>query len=243
MKPILITTPRSGSSIINIQISNLAEQWWGYKNCLHEYFSLGITRSRIEKINDKLIFTFEGYTDDTWCNDHSAERIRRRDLLEEKSEYMIKLLPGNFEAWTVDWVKDNWNPIFLERRNKLDQLLSYFALRSTRVSHYKKDSTKTVDKIEYKREWADTFIEGMNRYYQIKSELKGPTLYYEDWIDEGADQNAIIKLLNWPKKDFVLMEPISKPTPYANIPEYLISNKDEWNMDKSVIISRLDGCQ
>jgi hypothetical protein len=36
---------------------------------------------------------------------------------------------------------------------------------------------------------------------------------------------------------------IGKPTPYTNIPEYLILNKTEWNMDKSVIISRLDGCQ
>jgi hypothetical protein len=41
MKPILIASPRTGSSIIGKQISDLAEQWWGYKNYIHEYFSIG----------------------------------------------------------------------------------------------------------------------------------------------------------------------------------------------------------
>ena len=40
MKPILIASPRTGSSIIGKQISDLAEQWWGYKNYIHEYFKL-----------------------------------------------------------------------------------------------------------------------------------------------------------------------------------------------------------
>jgi len=244
MKPILIASPRTGSSIIGKQISNLAEQWWGYKNYLHEYFSIGsLIKTRVMRKAGILNCVFEGYVTEAWCNDPEEERIRRRELLDNKSEYMIKLLPGNFDSWTVNWVKDNWNPIFLERRNKLDQLLSYMAYRSTNVAHYRIDSDAVVNEFYYKWEWADEFIWALNRYYQIKAELTGPTLYYEDWLDAGADQNAIIKLLNWPKAEYVPMPIMGKPTPYANIPEYLIANKTDWNLDKSVIISRLDGCQ
>jgi hypothetical protein len=184
---------------------------------------------------------FEGYVTESWCNDPEQERIRRRDLLEDKTEYMIKLLPGNFDSWTIDWVKDNWNPIFLERRNKLDQLLSYMAYRSTNVAHYRIDSDAVVNEFYYKWEWADEFIWALNRYYQIKSKLAGPTLYYEDWLDKGADQNAVIELLNWPKIEYDPMPEMGKPTPYTNIPEHLICNKTDWNLDKSIIISRLDG--
>jgi hypothetical protein len=244
MKPILIASPRTGSTIIGKQISNLAEQWWGYKNYLHEYFSIGsLIKTEVKNIKGTLHCVFLGYVTEPWCENSEKERIRRRDLLDGKTEYLIKLLPGNFDSWIVDWVEDHWDPIFLERRNKLDQLLSYIAYRSTNVAHYHKHSNNVVNEFEYKWKWADEFIWALQKYYQIKSELKGPTIYYEDWFDEGADQAALIKLLNWPQKDYKLMSPLGKPTPYTNIPEYLISNKDEWNKDKSVIISRLDGCQ
>jgi hypothetical protein len=244
MKPILIASPRTGSSIIGKQISDLAEQWWGYKNYIHEYFSIGnLIKTEVVTRDGVIHWVFQGYVTEAWCNDPEAERIRRRDLLANKTEYMIKLLPGNFDSWTIDWVRDTWNPIFLERRNKLDQLLSYLAYRSTNVAHYKIDSDAVVNEFYYNSKWTDEFIWALNRYYQIKAELSGPTIYYEDWLDEGSDQAALIKLLNWPKKDYKPMEPIGKPTPYTNIPEYLILNKTEWTMDKSVIISRLDGCQ
>jgi hypothetical protein len=156
---------------------------------------------------------------------------------------MIKLMPFNFDSWTVDWVKDNWNPIFLERRNKLDQLLSYLAFRTSNISHYPTESTAVVDEIYYKWEWAVDFFNELAQYNKIKAQLTGTIIYYEDWLEAGADQQALIKLLNWPNREYVPMSKMGKFTPYTNIPEYLIANKTDWNLDKTVIISRLDGIQ
>jgi hypothetical protein len=243
MKPILITSPRTGSTIIGKQISHLAEQWWGYKNYLHEYLTIGsLIKTEITEVDGILHWKLLEYVTKEWIN-AQEERIRRRDLLKGKSEYMIKLFPGNFDSWTLDWVRDNWNPIFLERKNKLDQLLSYMAYRSTNIAHYKIDSDVVVNEFYYNSKWADEFIWALQKYYQIKSELKGPTIYYEDWLDSGGDQTALIKLLNWPETDYNKITPTGKKTPYIDTPESLILNKTDWNMDKSVIINKLDRCQ
>jgi hypothetical protein len=243
MKPILIASPRTGSTIIGKQIGDLAEQWWGYKNYLAEYFSVGLVKSSIVEKEGILHVVFQGYDNNkgVWHEDLD-ERIRRRELLNGKTEYMIKMLPGNFDDWTIPWIKENWNPIFLERRNKLDQLLSYLAFRSTNIGHYRKDSNKVVSEFDYKWEWVDEFFWSLNKFNQIKSQLTGPTIYYEDWLEEGGDQSALIKLLNWSNKQYTPMPEMGKPTPYTNIPEHLIRNKTDWNLDKSIIISRLDGC-
>jgi hypothetical protein len=242
MKPILIASPRTGSTIIGKQIGDLAEQWWGYKNYIHEYFSIGdLIKTEVIERDGVIHCLFKGYVTEHWCDNPEQERIRRRELLNGRTDHMIKLLPGNFDNWTVDWVRDNWNPIFLERRNKLDQILSFFAYRSTNVAHYHKDSDKVVNEFDYKWKWAEEFLPSLAHYYQIKAQLDGPTIYYEDWLEEGADQKALIKLLGWPDREFTLMPEMGKPTPYTNIPEYLIRNKTDWNLDKSVIISRLDG--
>jgi len=243
MKPILIASPRTGSTIIGKQIGDLAEQWWGYKNYLYEYFSIGkFFKSEAVIVDGVLHNKIIGPTTEFWA-DPEQERLHRLKLIGNDYNYMIKLMPFNFDSWTVDWVKGHWNPVFLERRNKLDQLLSYFAFRTSNISHYAKESTAVVDEIDYKWEWAADFLAEMTQYNKIKSQLAGPTIYYEDWLEAGADQQAVIKLLNWPDATYVPMPEMGKLTPYTNIPEYLIRNKTDWNLDKTVIISRLDGIE
>ena len=241
MKPILIASPRTGSTIIGKQISNLAEQWWGYKNYLYEYLSIGkFFKSEAVVVDGVLHNKIIGPTTEFWT-DPESERLHRVKLLDNDYNYMIKLMPFNFDSWTVDWVKDHWNPVFLERRNKLDQLLSYLAFRTSNISHYAKESTAVVDEIYYKWEWAADFFNELTQYNKIKAQLVGATIYYEDWLEAGADQQAVIKLLNWPNSEYTPMPDMGKQTPYTNIPEYLIRNKTDWNLDKSIIISRLDG--
>ena len=243
MKPILIATPRSGSTVICKQISNLAEQWWGYKGCVNELFHVGSWfQTEVVKVNGILNWRVVGPVTQSggWCEDIAGERARRRELLENRAEYMINLHANVFENWTVDWVKQNWDPVFLERRNTVDQIISYAAYRTSKKAHYAIESNAVVNEFIYCKEHADLLLDILEKYHQIKKQLPGPTLYYEDWLSEGGDQNAIIKLLGWPNKPYMPEPSRTKPTPYVADPERLIVNSADWDRDKHSIVSRLN---
>ena len=243
MKPILIATPRSGSTIIGEQIGNLAEQWWGYKNYLHEYFSVSpYYRSEISKVGKMLFFEYLGPADGQWCKNPSAERLARKKLLDENTKYMLKVMPGNFkEDWMVPWIKENYNePIFLDRRNREAQLLSWMAYRTIKVSHWHRDSENRIQVIEYKPEWVDEFVDMIKKFKEVQKKFDNPkTIYYEDWVDGGRDQKTLIKLLGWENQPFVKMITTTQSSPYTANPENLITNKFDWNPARPGILKRL----
>lgn len=240
MKPILIATPRSGSTIIGEQIGNLAEQWWGYKNYLHEYFSVSpYYRSEITKAGKMLFFEYLGPAPANWCTDPKKERLRRKDLIGTDTNYMIKCLPGNFaEGWLTNWIKENYNtPIFLDRRDRFNQLMSWMAFRTVKVSHWHRDSENRIQSIDYKPEYVEEFVEMIKTFKKIRSEFENPvTIYYEDWMNGGSSQRALIKMLGWDEtKTFVKMITTTQSTPYVGNVDNMVTNKFEWSPVKFTI--------
>jgi hypothetical protein len=245
MKPILFTMPRTGSTIVTRLLGNIAEQHYNYANNLVEYFLVATNyKAEFSKDINGIVRTISYIRNNPsyqWYSDKRQIILDRLNLLEDKL-YMIKIFPMDLEPEVIEYMK-TYDIIYLERRNKIHQLLSFINMEQTNIAEYKKGD-KEVNKIIYLPPNVDIFFNvHYNPYYNFKKNnpSKYPTLYYEDFMELGGDEQALIKLLNLDIVDYILpgiFEYI--PTPYTkeNL-EDLIINKKDWNNDKQRILDVL----
>lgn len=243
MKPfIIIATPRTGSTVITDLLYNLTKSAVGYKGSLWEFFSVDSqTHNVYEIINGTVVRTSHSKPNDKWWTE-TAESIRldRLEMLKHNHRYMIKLFPSHCHSKIIDFIKPRFNIIFLERKNKVHQILSMLALLQKNKAHYLTDDTDKVGDITFDKATVDTIIGILTDYYQIKSTLKGKTVFYEDFVKHGFSEETLKKRLNLSINNYVPLDIKTKATPYGNKnPENLITNKDLWLEHRQDIVDQL----
>lgn len=242
MKPILITTPRTGSTVICKLLGNLAKQHFGFKGILHEPFTITELFKPEYTVTDNIIslssFNRVGYK---WYTSKRAEKMKVMSMLVDNYDYMIKLFPIDLEPEISAMIEQKYDVILLERYDKVEQMLSWIRMFSSNISHFGVDDTKTVDEMTYDSTLAYDFIRHLDAYYAYKTLLQGKyrVIYYEDFVAAGCNERAIIDLLDLKITSFLPMTLTTKPTPYITSLEDIISNKDVWLRDKNDLISRI----
>lgn len=243
MKPfIIITTPRTGSTVITDLLYNLTKSAVGYKGNLWEFFSVDPqTHNVYEMINGTVVRTSHSKPNAEWWTEPAESiRLERLEMLKYNHRYMIKLFSSHSHPEIIDFIKPRFNIIFLERKNKIHQILSILALLQKNKAHYLNDDTDKVSSIIFDKATVDRAIVALTYYYQIKSTLKGKTVFYEDFIKHGFSEETLKKRLNLSINDYVPLDIRTKATPYVNKnPEDLIINKDLWLEHRQDIVDQL----
>ncbi len=243
MKPILFATPRSGSTVIGELIGNLAEQCWDSKGWLGEFFNINptlVTEAKI--VNGKLYLQRNQYVDKPWCLNPYKEKLHRKELVDNDPNYVVKFLVSQIENWTVPWVNEqNFTPIFIERRNKVKQLISFLASIQTNEWYFHKSRQyEPLDKIIYDEETAIRLLWNLRELKELKRRFENPiTIYYEDWIEQGGNQRAVVNLLGL-SVDYVETQTDCANTPYLKDSEQLLEHDPKWLEAKDRITKLLN---
>jgi len=255
--PILICTPRSGSTAILNDLHEISAKLYDSRNSLNEYFTCtSSTRFPVKhKIyKNKAGLHVQQFKSDEVLDEASRKKevLRRLNLLQsDKNIYTLKLftssIAGNNQI--IDYIKQNYTPIFLQRRNKLAQFFSIllFAYNMSDESEFKKAHYHMSDKpptgFYYRRDIFDLFYEKIEEYFEVKSIFENHiTLEYSEWQNDrnilfdklGLDESHKFKLSDFDKQKTI-------PVPYGTKNrEELIINKDEWEADKKYVLGWLN---
>lgn len=252
--PILIATPRSGSTLICAMLGKIATTHLGYSGVLDEYFSIFNYYKRTHQV-DKNNNIYLKYIESRipWLPTLEEKEQEVQRLVDQLSitdkMYMIKLMPkqllslGKASVNIRELCVSKYNfRVFLERRDKFKQFLSYLAMTSTGIAHYSTNSNYSVSEISFNYKTYETFRMFLGMYNTCKLLIPDHNvLVYEDFIDAGNNISALVDLLKLPEhcKNTEFM-PVTTAVPYKSIDiESLISNKQDWYKYKNKIYDEL----
>ena len=240
MNPIIVMTPRTGSNLVCEMLWSVAKENFGHKSILYEYFTItDLYKCTYKKENDCIALDTYERVQQPWFESQRDELLKRLDLLTDDYRYTIKLFPRRLEPEIIETIQQQYDIIFLERRDKVHQLLSFCTMMLTNTSHYR-SAEKKVDQVMYNPLLSRIFFGILKEYFAFKEKNVGPTLFYEDFIEHGGDEAALIKLLNWSMPIPPKFHSKTIPTPYvSNNIEDMIVNKDEWLRDRDAVIKKL----
>jgi hypothetical protein len=252
MKPIVVTTPRCGSELFCQMMGSVAEQHYGYKNTLHELFTITpLYRSRYRLVDGCIEVGLTERLGYRWFTSVREEKLKRLAWIKKDPSYLLKIFPVDLEPEIEDEVTKKYDIIYLERRDRLRQLISYYGMLQKNMAHYRVEKIEnevdfikahTIEQIRYNRKHTVAFLKVAMIYQEFKQTYpsKYPTVYYEDFVAEGANEQAIVKLLGLPI-GVEVSDALTVPTPYKDSnPEDLIINQDEWLDYKPNIIRKLN---
>ena len=241
MRPILVTTPRSGSTIILRLLGSLATQHFSCKGILHEPFTITeLFKSDYKKINNIITIVNHERLGYKWFDSKREEKLKVISLLKDDYDYVFKLFPIDMEIEIEDMIKCYYAPILLERKDKIEQLLSWVRLFTTNVAHFLKTDAQQVTELRYDAFHANELIRHLSAYRAYNDSCTNYKLiFYEDFLQQGADESALIHLLGLPIIKYTQLDILTKPTPYCTSLEDIITNKDEWLRDKPMLIRRI----
>ena len=257
MKPIIIvTTPRTGSTVICEILGNLLMQHNGCKNVLYEYFDVSTEfKCEYDVINGvvKLTDYIRFNSSYKWCTDQKEYVIDQIKRLNGEHNYLIKYMPLEDDhaasALIDQFIMQNYDIVYLERRDKIKQLLSYLVLVQTRIAHYTEQPNQFYDKhskfdqkIIFNQLKTEHFIRDYKKYKEFSDThpTKYPKIYYEDFMALGASADAIINLLKLPIDAYQTPTISTVPTPYSSTDlENQILNKADWIKNKEHILNEL----
>lgn len=255
--PILICTPRSGSTAILNDLFEISMKVYGSRNSLNEYFTC--TSSIRFPVKHKIYKNKAGLHVQQFKSNEvldevsrKKEVIRRLDLLKaDKNIYTIKAFTSSIvdNDQVIDYIKQNYTPIFLQRRNKLAQFFSVllFAYNMSDESEFKKAHYHINDKpptgFYYRRDIFNLFYDKIEEYFYVKSLFENAiTLEYSDWQNDrnvlfdklGIEDNLRFELTKFNNQQTI-------PVPYGTKNrEELILNKEEWEADKKYVLGWLN---
>ena len=237
MIPCIIATARTGSSYISYLMYEIGKDKFQYKNYLNEYFTVQeLFQADYEKIDNVVQLIFSKRTNAKWFDDARKIKLDRLNLLKNDTSYAFKIFAEDIEPEIDNYITKNFTPIFLERRNKIDQFISFSHMLSTNTASYDIDDNAVINEITVKQEHIQLFFNHIKNYTRYKNNYKGrsKTLYYEDFMNSEDQIEFIAKILNvvnFPEDIFFN----SKKTPYIDEPESLIANKTEWACIKMIL--------
>lgn len=239
MVPILVTSARTGSTIILDIIYTLFKDKFNLKNNLGEFFNIYKSfKTEYKIIDGNICITGSIKTDTKWFTSHRLEQLKRLDMIKEDKNYLIKLFP-NIELEVADFIKKNYFPIYLERKSKVKQFLSYQNLMDDNVAHYSINDTTTVESISINKLNLNSFIQHIHDYYKIKNQWPSlySTIYYEDFIKASDKKLFLSTILNIDTDKDISIK--TKPTPYIDDPEKIIDNPIMWEEMKVELLNML----
>lgn len=255
MRPIIVTTPRTGSTLVCQLLFNIAAQKFKFKNNLDEYFTITtLYDSEYNKVNgiirllhysksdfDRKLAVKE--TDDVLLTKKKEENkqtiLDRIELLRDDPNYMIKLFSSDFTPDILKFVSETYDIVYLERKDKIKQFLSFLGLVQTNTAHYKENSPIAVDQIIYSSSWAEEFIKLDKAYQDFKNRQPGKVLYYEDFMAKGSNESALVELLDLSVVNVRSKNVITVPTPYPKDLEELVVNKTDWLEGRKILLDNL----
>lgn len=242
--PLLVTTPRTGSTLIHKLLGNIGKQTADFKNNLNEFFTItpwiDLKYSNFKVFNDTIIGLISNdtlnnrniHTENKFLHEIDFVKLyhEKIQMLQDNSfKYMIKLIPYMIDDFTINFLNNEYDFIYLERRDKLSQLLSYTTFKNTGITHYLKDDTTVIDKIEFDPKFLWLLNRIYEDYHKIKQSFPGPTLYYEDLMAERITEESILRCLNM---DIKIDNPLAiqtRSSTYLEIDrELLINNPELW---------------
>ncbi len=261
MKPLVISTPRTASTILTTKLFNIARDNWGYVTNLGEYFSVDrVIESNYVLKNNKIVKNVHDRVYRKWWDDKYKIQVERLELIKSYPNNMIKVHPFDLPDDIEKFIIQNYDLIFLERKNKINQFLSYLGLFSElKLSHYKTNEPQPqITSFYYSKEHLNDFIyilqcydKFKNTYKNFLSNLHGNKLdidyflnkrtfiYEDEWYNASEEQLAeklslgISEIKNYHNE--------SLKTKYANNDlESLIINRSEWEKDKHLLINYSD---
>ena len=244
IKPILFTTPRTGSTLITMLLGNIAIQQCEYKNTLHEYFTITSMYESHYKKNRNGITTQVSQIQKNykWFDSERTIRLNRLKLLDNDYNYMIKLFSSDIEPEIEHMITQHYDIVYLERRDKIKQLLSWLHLIKSSVAHYHLKNNLSIGQIIYDPKLTNILLLIIEKYYEFKKThpSKFSTIYYEDFMNADNKELFLLNNLGLSNINHVYKKINTKPSPYKRDPETLIRNVNEWQLAKPGILQFLN---
>jgi len=242
--PVLIATPRTGSTVMVKMLYNIARHKFGSKNYLNQYLTVTPHyREKFDKIGGVIQSLSYVREKNKFLEDHLYRDTitkNRLKLLEGDTKYTTKVFTQDFNGETYEFFRKHFDFIFLERRDRLAQLLSFCTMMETNKFEFRAGEEITKGYFSFSE--CMTFFGILMHYKKIKTlNPNAPVIYYEDFMLSGGDIKALLKLLGLPQEEIPEAIKIDTiPTPYpANIEDILV-NKEEWLAAKPTIIKLLE---
>lgn len=237
MKPLIVTTPRTGSTLICELLCNI----YNLDSNLNEFFSVteyGYNTYYIE--NGIVKCPKHAIKTDTSLWLSKKEEIEKRVyvLLEYPAKYMIKIMSHELRYDQVHNYIKSYDIIFLERQNIINQILSYCAIMSTTphggIFHHTLN-TPTIQKFFFNQKNAIHILHTIKSYRNFKKRFTNPfTIYYEDFLTYGSNVTALKLLMGIDNDTVNSVAPTTVKTKYSsdNL-EDLIINQHDWKFFKN----------
>lgn len=259
MKPILIAPPRSGSTVACDKLFNIAKDNFDYRCNLYEFFNINkIVQSMYSIENNEIVNKLNVRVYTEWYQNKFELQKHRLNLLKQTDgKYMIKVLSFELIDEVIDYIFTNYDPIFLERENKIDQFLSWLVLYTPqrKAHHTKYKHLDVIKELHYHKDYLNDFIFMLQEYdrikhkyelflmnekndaYDVKKLIDNRTLIYED-ICTNLTESTIATSLHWTNIKINDYESVFYKTPYKeSIVENLIVNRQDWDDDKLILLN------
>ena len=232
MRYIIITTPFSGANHIAENLFNLMKQWYGCRKFLHSFLNVK-HKEDVVYLDGTIYYEYQYNFENTkWFQ---FKRILH-DSIDKKIQFLLnspnhlitlhidKNLQVEIKHLPILFNDLGYTPIFIERKNKLHQILAYVNFSVTHQS----------DRIPYFSEMFKTLIDKLKEFKDLKKTINGKTIYYEDFVALGADENALIQLLNLDNKPFT---PANIENRFFEFTEDNIIPGKKWREDREEILA------
>jgi len=243
--PVLIAMPRTGSTVVCKMLFNIAHHKFGSKAHLNQFITISPHYKETFEKKDGVIQTSSYIRQkDAFFHEYdnrASITTKRIKLMENDVKYTTKIFSMDFLPETYTFFKNNFDFIFIERRNKLEQLLSFSTMMTTNKHEFKNGENFGANSY-FNFEHALTFFIQQAHYLKIKKmSPEAPVIYYEDFMLLGGNTQALQKILGLPEEDIPETIKIDTiPTPLSSNLEDLLINKEEWLLHKNTIAKLLE---
>lgn len=246
--PVLITTPRTGSSLVCQLLGDIARHTSDYKNDLQEFYTIEPGYEAVYEeatvFNEKIIVV-KSYKEvepkPLWYGNASnidpMMRARSDMLVGNQHRYMIKLFAGMVGINHVRAaIFPRYEPVYLERRNLMQQFLSWMYLSNPKAQfHYQQGQTAPVKQIYFNYRLFNQFKNNLLTYEAIKKKYPGPVIFYEDVMQLGGNCQAVAALLNISCEGVKSSVVKTVNTPYTVPIEQMLLRNWKWDMYKNEV--------
>lgn len=247
LNPILVTLPRTGSTIICQMLGDICRHSFDYKNDLQEFFTVEPQYKNVYEgafvFGEKIITiktNKQVHPVPLWygSNDNIPHIIalRAEMLSRNNHRYMIKLFASQLYIKHIrESVFPRYQPLYLQRKNLFKQFLSSIYLGNDTLFHYNASQTAKVKPLKFSYTRFISFKKMVNDFKSCLSLFPGPTVVYEDIIGHNDPYKALADVLGVSCEGMVKTAVKTIPTPYPIPLEEMIIQDDVWFRHKSEI--------
>jgi hypothetical protein len=247
-KPILITTPRTGSSLICQLLGDIARQTSDYKNDLQEFYTIEPGYEAIYEqasVFNEQIITVKPYrevgTHPLWYGSEDNKRQMTLDrtemLVSNQYRYMIKLFAATLLNDDIQKaVFPRYDPVYLQRHDLLQQYLSSMYLQGPNLQfHYQSGQTAKAKEIQFNYKHFINFKNTLLVYNNVKKRYPGPTIFYEDVVQHKNQHQALADVLGVSCECVTPSVVKTIESPYAIPLKEMLVRDWKWDMYKNEV--------